>query len=87
MKLVSKMFKAMHVQKNRKASREKAKAVVEELYAIKPKEAAELKENEIADVSRSITSAILYYQSVRLSYKISYGTGSQSITQLSVPNY
>ncbi len=39
-KLVAKMLKAIHAQENKKASREKAKAVVAELRAMKLKEAA-----------------------------------------------
>ena len=38
MKLVSKMLKAIHAQESKKAAREKAKAVVAELKAIKLKE-------------------------------------------------
>lgn len=40
MKLVAKMLKEIHAQESKKAAREKAKAVVEELRSIKPKEAA-----------------------------------------------
>ena len=39
-KIVAKMLKALHVQESKKASREKAKAVVSELRAMKLKEAA-----------------------------------------------
>lgn len=39
-KLVAKMLKAIHAQESKKAAREKAKAVVEELCAMKLKEAA-----------------------------------------------
>ena len=39
-KIVAKMLKAIHAQENKKASREKAKAVVAELRAMKLKEAA-----------------------------------------------
>ena len=39
-KLVAKMLKAIHAQKSKKAAREKAKAVVEELRSMKLKEAA-----------------------------------------------
>ena len=38
MKLVAKMLKAIHAQESKKAAREKAKAVVEELRAMKLKE-------------------------------------------------
>ena len=40
-KLVAKMLKAIHAQESKKAAREKAKAVVEELRALKLKEAAQ----------------------------------------------
>lgn len=40
MKLVAKMLKVIHSQENKKAAREKAKAVVEELRSMKRKEAA-----------------------------------------------
>ena len=39
-KIVAKMLKAIHTQESKKASREKAKAVVAELRAMKLKEAA-----------------------------------------------
>ncbi len=39
-RLVAKRFKAIHAQENKKAACEKAKAVVEELRAMKLKEAA-----------------------------------------------
>lgn len=39
-KLVAKMLKAIHAQESKKAAREKAKAVVTELSAMKLKEAA-----------------------------------------------
>ena len=39
-KIVAKMLKAIHAQESKKASRQKAKAVVEELRAMKLKEAA-----------------------------------------------
>ena len=39
-KLVAKMLKAIHAQESKKAAREKAKAVVAELNAMKLKEAA-----------------------------------------------
>ena len=39
-KLVAKMLKAIHAQESKKAAREKARAVVEELRSIKLKEAA-----------------------------------------------
>ena len=39
-KLVAKMLKAIHAQESKKAAREKAKSVVEELRSIKLKEAA-----------------------------------------------
>lgn len=41
-KLVAKMLKAIHAQESKKAAREKAKAVVEELRSIKLKEAAKI---------------------------------------------
>lgn len=39
-KLVAKMLKAIHAQESKKAAREKAKSVVDELRAMKLKEAA-----------------------------------------------
>ncbi len=48
-KLVSKMLKAIHAQENKKAAREKAKAVVEELRAMKLKEAAKKVEDSIEE--------------------------------------
>ena len=46
-KLVAKMLKAIHAQESKKAAREKAKAVVEELRAMKLKEAAKKVEDGI----------------------------------------
>ena len=43
------MLKAIHAQESKKASREKAKAVVEELKAMKLKEAAKKVENGIEE--------------------------------------
>lgn len=48
-KLVSKMLKAIHAQESKKAAREKAKAVVEELRAMKLKEAAKNVEDGIEE--------------------------------------
>ena len=48
-KLVAKMLKAIHAQESKKAAREKAKAVVEELRAMKLKEAAEKVEDGIEE--------------------------------------
>ncbi len=48
-KPVAKMFKAIHAQESKKASREKAKAVVEELCSMKLKEAAEKVEDGIEE--------------------------------------
>ena len=48
-KLVAKMLKAIHAQENKKAAREKAKAVVEELRAMKLKEAAKKVEDGIEE--------------------------------------
>ena len=50
-KIVAKMLKAIHAQENKKASREKAKAVVAELRAMKLKEAAN---NVIKRLNREI---------------------------------
>ena len=50
-KIVAKMLKAIHAQENKKASREKAKAVVAELRAMKLKEAAN---NVIERLNREI---------------------------------
>ena len=46
-KIVAKMLKAIHAQESKKASREKAKAVVAELHAMKLKEAAKKVEDGI----------------------------------------
>ena len=48
-KLVAKMLKAIHAQESKKASREKAKAVVAELHAMKLKEAAKKLEGGIEE--------------------------------------
>ena len=48
-KLVAKMLKAIHAQENKKASREKAKAVVAELRAMKLKEAAKKVEDGVEE--------------------------------------
>ena len=48
-KLVAKMLKAIHAQESKKAAREKAKTVVEELRSMKLKEAAKKMENGIEE--------------------------------------
>ena len=48
-KIVAKMLKAIHAQENKKASREKAKAVIAELRAMKLKEAAKKVEDGIEE--------------------------------------
>ena len=48
-KIVAKMLKAIHAQESKKASREKAKAVVSELRAMKLKEAARKVEDGIEE--------------------------------------
>lgn len=48
-KLVAKMLKAIHAQKSKKAAREKARAVVEELRSMKLKEAAKKVEDDIEE--------------------------------------
>ena len=48
-KIVAKMLKAIHAQESKKASREKAKAVVEELRSMKLKEAAKKVEDGIEE--------------------------------------
>ena len=48
-KIVAKMLKAIHAQESKKASREKAKAVVAELCAMKLKEAAKKIEDGIEE--------------------------------------
>lgn len=48
--LVAKMLKAIHVQKSKKAAREKVKTVVEELRSIKLKEAAKMVEDGIEEM-------------------------------------
>ena len=48
-KIVAKMLKAIHAQESKKASREKAKAVVDELRAMKLKEAAKKIEDGIEE--------------------------------------
>ena len=57
-KIVAKMLKAIHAQESKKASREKAKAVVDELRAMKLKEAAKKVEDGIEET--------LTYQDVEL---------------------
>ena len=49
-KIVAKMLKAIQAQENKKASREKAKAAVAELRAMKLKEAAKKVEDGIEDM-------------------------------------
>lgn len=49
MKLVAKMLKAIHAQESKKAAREKARAVVEELRSMKLKEAAKKVEDGIEE--------------------------------------
>ena len=48
-KLVAKMFKAIHAQESKKATREKAKAVVEEPLSMKLKEAAKKVKDSIVE--------------------------------------
>ena len=48
-KLVAKMLKAIHAQESKKAAREKARAVVEELCSMKLKEAAKKVEDSIEE--------------------------------------
>lgn len=48
-KLVAKMLKVIHAQESKKAAREKAKAVVEELRCMKLKEAAKKVEDSIEE--------------------------------------
>ena len=48
-KLVAKMLKAIHAQESKRAAREKAKAVVEELRSMKLKEAAKKVEDGIEE--------------------------------------
>ena len=48
-RLVAKMLKAIHVQESKKAAREKAKAVVEELRSMKLKEAAKKVEDGVEE--------------------------------------
>ena len=48
-KLAAKMLKAIHAQESKKAAREKAKAVMEELRSMKLKEAAKKVENGIEE--------------------------------------
>ena len=54
MKLVAKMLKAIHAQESKKAAREKAKAVVEELHSMKLKEAAKKVEDGIERLNQEI---------------------------------
>ena len=49
MKLVAKILEAIHAQESKKAAREKAKAVVEELRAMKLREAAKKVEDGIEE--------------------------------------
>lgn len=48
-KLVAKMLKAIHAQESKKAAREKTKAVVAELHAMKLKEAAKKIEDSVEE--------------------------------------
>ena len=64
-KIVAKMLKAIHAQESKKASREKAKAVVAELRAMKLKEAAKKVEDGIEETltyeaMRSLTKSICF---------------------------
>ena len=60
-KLVTKMLKAIHAQESKKAAREKAKAVVEELRSMKLKEASKKVENGIEE---TLTYCCLLYTSL-----------------------
>ena len=54
--LVAKVLKAIHVQKSKKAAREKVKTVVEELRSIKLKEAAKMVEGmNVGEISKPFT--------------------------------
>ena len=57
---MAKMLKAIHAQESKKASREKAKAVVAELRAMKLKEAAKKVEDGIEERSRQDLCANLF---------------------------
>ncbi len=53
-KLVSKMLKAIHAQESKKASREKAKAVVAKLRAMKLKKAAKKIEDSVEETLKLV---------------------------------
>ena len=68
------MLKAIHAQESKKASREKAKAVVAELRAMKLKEAAKKVEDGI-----SAYGVLMYVQFVFIAIDIGYSIGCAPI--------
>ena len=56
MKSVAKMLKAIHSQESKKAAREKAKAVIEELRQMKLREAADKQEKGIEETLMRISA-------------------------------
>ena len=68
-KIVAKMLKAIHAQESKKASREKAKAVVAELRAMKLKEAAKKVEDGIEETLTYRTSGCVEQSIVLYEYQ------------------
>ena len=64
-KQVAKMLKAIHAQESKKAAREKAKAVVEELRSMKLKEAAKKVESGIEEALTYCDFPIEYWTRIR----------------------
>ena len=68
-KIVAKMLKAIHAQENKKASREKAKAVVAELRAMKLKEAAKKVEDGIEETLTYCDFPSEHWTRIRFAHK------------------
>ena len=84
-KIVAKMLKAIHAQESKKASREKAKAVVAELRAMKLKEAAKKVEDGIEETLTYIAgSGIVNDRAVELSESYHYCLASLRFTDCSL---
>ena len=65
MKLVVKMLKAIHVQESKRASQEKARAVVEEVRSMKLKEAAKKVEDGIEETLTYCDFSSEYWTHIR----------------------
>ena len=84
-KIVAKMLKAIHAQESKKASREKAKAVVAELRAMKLKEAAKKVEDGIEETLTYIAgSGIVNDRAGELSESYHYCLASLRFTDCSL---